>query len=281
MSRSSRPRAALLIAAFAIASPALLAAGDARQAPPADPAVLEDLAPTGELRVAIILSNSAFGVRDPGTGELRGPAIDLGSELARRLGVPFVAVPYAGILGALRDAHLGVWDVAFANIEQGPEVLDATTAGLMEVDSTYLVPPGSPIVRLADVDRPGVRISVTPSIVAADFLAAALEHAELVYLADARVDGLPALASGEVDVLTTRRPDRLEIAEQLPGSRVLDEGYLVNVLGMVVPRGRAAGLAYPEQFVEEVKAAGLVQQAIDRHDVRGIRVATRSAPASL
>src|SRR5262249_53198419 len=69
-----------------LASLALAAAGAAAAEPPS-PAVLKDLAPSGKLRVTFIVSNPVQVAKD--ASGFRGPAIDLGRELAKRLGVPF------------------------------------------------------------------------------------------------------------------------------------------------------------------------------------------------
>jgi len=41
----------------------------------------------------------------------------------------------------------------------------------------------------------------------------------------------------------------------------------------VVPKGQAARLAYISEFIEQAKASGLVQQAIERAGLRGYQVA--------
>ena len=50
----------------------------------------------------------------------------------------------------------------------------------------------------------------------------------------------------------------LGYAPKLPGSRVLEERYGANLVGMVVPKGQSARLAYITEFVEQAKASGLV-----------------------
>jgi polar amino acid transport system substrate-binding protein len=53
------------------------------------PATAGELAPTGTLRATFLAANPVQATVDPATGEVRGPAADLGRELARRLGVSF------------------------------------------------------------------------------------------------------------------------------------------------------------------------------------------------
>ena len=69
------------------------------------------LAPTGHLRVAF-LSSPLYASKDHTTGELRGVAVDLGRELARRVGVPFQPVPYSNRGAIIAGAKSEEWDVA-------------------------------------------------------------------------------------------------------------------------------------------------------------------------
>jgi len=119
-----------------------------------------ELAPTGTLRVALNMSNFLLTATDPVTGEPGGLAADLGRELGQRLGVPVALLPYPNP-GALADAApTGVWDVGFLGAEpQRAHAIDFTAA-YVEIEATYLVPPGSPLTAIAEVDRPGIRIAV-------------------------------------------------------------------------------------------------------------------------
>jgi len=69
----------------------------------------------------------------------------------------------------------------------------------------------------------------------------------------------------------------LAYSAKLPGSRVLDEYYGANLLGMVVPKDQAARLAYISEFIEQAKASGSVQQAIARAGLPGYKVASTKA----
>jgi polar amino acid transport system substrate-binding protein len=62
-------------------------------------------------------------------------------------------------------------------------------------------------------------------------------------------------------------------AAKLPGSRVLDGRFTAVQQSIGTPRAREAGARYLSEFVEEMKASGLVAGAIERHGVRGVSVA--------
>ena len=125
------------------------------------PAVRSDLAPTGKLRVGLNMSNALLTATDAATGKPKGIAADLGRELGKRLGVPVELVPFPNP-GAVADAaRTGVWDVGFIGAEpQRANEIDFTAA-YVEIEATYLVPSGSQIKAIADVDRPGIRIAIS------------------------------------------------------------------------------------------------------------------------
>jgi len=49
-------------------------------------------------------------------------------------------------------------------------------------------------------------------------------------------------------------------------------------IAMAVPKGRAGRLAYIGDFIQEAKASGLVQRAIERAGLRGVQVAPPGNP---
>src|SRR5687768_16961045 len=92
MGRGSATAAGLGLAlAFPAAATAQTAAATA--------AARRELAPTGALRVGLLTTTRSFAV-----------GADLGQELARRLGVPFVPVPAANALAAVDAVRAGQVD---------------------------------------------------------------------------------------------------------------------------------------------------------------------------
>src|SRR5437899_1448584 len=56
--------------------------------------------------------------------------------------------------------------------------------------------------------------------------------------------------------------------------------YGANLLAMAVAKSHAGRLAYISEFVEEAKASGVVQQAIERGGLRGLHVAPPTNPGA-
>jgi polar amino acid transport system substrate-binding protein len=236
------------------------------------PAVRADLAPRGTLRAGINHGNVILATRDPATGESRGVAIDLARELGRRLAVPVELIPYDGVAAMVDAAKAGAWDIAFLGIDPAREGEISFTAAYLEIEATYLVPAGSPVRAVSDVDREGVRVAAPARANYELFLGRHLRRAQLVRApgADAAFD---LLVAGRADVLAGLRQALIGLADRLPGSRVLDGRFMAVRQAVGVPRGRAAGLAYLRRVVEDAKASGLVARAIERTGARGIAVA--------
>jgi polar amino acid transport system substrate-binding protein len=145
------------------------------------------------------------------------------------------------------------------------------------VDATYLVAAGSPIHKIADADRVGIRIAVSKRSVEEGVLRRLIQRAELLAMETPGAD-FEALRTGNVDVLATPRPRALQLSAQLPGSRVLDDSFHRTFGAMAAPKGHGERLAYISEFVEQAKASGLVQRAIERVGARGIQVAPPGYP---
>ncbi|MGH7848501.1 MAG: transporter substrate-binding domain-containing protein, partial [Candidatus Binatia bacterium] len=129
--------------------------------PQISPVVRSDLVPTDRLRVGINYGNILLAARDPTSGDFRGVAVDLARELAQRVGVPVEWVGYDAA-GKMADAaKTGAWEVAFLGAEPERANEITFTAPYLEIEATYLVPGGSQLRTIADVDREEVRIAVS------------------------------------------------------------------------------------------------------------------------
>jgi polar amino acid transport system substrate-binding protein len=230
------------------------------------------LAPTGQLRVAF-LSGVLYATKDSATGELKGAAVDLGRELARRVGVPFQPVPYSTPAAIIVGAKSADWDVALMGINADRAAAVDFSAPYMEVEQGYLVRAGLPIGTVSDVDKDGIRVGVVEKAGADVFLSGAFKNATLVR-AKSVADLYALIDSGKADVIAATKTSLFAEAQKRPGSRVLDGRILVEPVGMGVPKGRnPSGAAYVGKFVEEAKAAGVVKAAIERAALRGVVVA--------
>jgi polar amino acid transport system substrate-binding protein len=235
-----------------------------------NPEVVSQLAPTGALRAAINLGNFLLVTGRSATGDPEGVAPDLAKALAKRLGVPVTYLPFAKP-GELADA-VDSWDVGLIGAEPQRAEKIAFSPAYVEIEATYLVPPGSAISSIAEVDRPGVRIAVTARAAYDLWLERNVRHARLVR-SDSLDSAFRRFVDEKLEALAGLRPRLLKDAEALPGSRILDGQFTAVQQAIGTPRRNAAGAAFLREFVEEAKASGLVARLIERHGVRGLSVA--------
>ena len=236
------------------------------------PEARQALAPAGKLRVGLQLGSPHNVIRDSVSGEMKGVGFDLGKELARRLGVAFEPVLYPSV-GALLDAgKSGAWDVAFVGFSPARAKEWDFTALHLEVEFGYLIPGGSSMSTMADVDRPGIRVAVQEKSQPDIFLSRTLKNA-VVVRASSLAETLEMLKSGRADAIFSIKPSLFEVSDQLPGSRVLDGRLGTDPHAMAMPKGRDLGVAYARRFIEDAKSEGLVKAAIERVGMRGAFVA--------
>lgn len=235
-------------------------------------ALRAEFAPTGTLRVGLNMSNFLLTRTDAATGKPAGVAHDLGLELGRRLGITVTFVPHPNP-GALADAaNKNIWDVGFL----GAEPLRANeidfTAAYVEIDSTYLVPPGSAIKILDDVDRKGVRIIVPDKAAYELYLSRTLKNAGLVKEPGGDA-AFRRFVDEQFDALAGLRPRLISDQAKLPGSRILDGAFTAVQQAAGVPKGRPHAAKYLAAFIEDAKASGLVARAIKDNNVVGLTIA--------
>src|SRR5450759_1118648 len=252
---------------------ATIVTANAQQAP--DPRV-KDLVRAGKVRVALFLPQFT---KNPVTGEIRGDVhlVETARALAARLGVELVLVDYPTPTKAVEGLKAGSCDVAFLGIDRSRAAEVGFSPPFAELDYTYLVPAGSSIRSLADADRPGVRIAAIRDHASTLTLSRILKHATLVY-ADTPDPAFDLLRTGRTDAWASVGYALQSYSTRLPGSRVLEDRYGANRMAMAVPKGEAGRLAYISEFIEEAKASGLVQRAIERGGLRGVHVAPPGNP---
>jgi polar amino acid transport system substrate-binding protein len=228
----------------------------------------KELAPTGVLRAAINLSNFLLVTGKSPEGNPEGVSPDMAKLVADRLGVDVQYVKYK-TPGELADAAVDdVWDIGNLGAEPARARTIAFSPAYVEIEATYIVPAGSPIRSIDEVDRPGVRIAVAARSAYELWLSDNIRHAELHL--ETGLDGSFDLFVNEgLDALAGLRPRLITDVERLPGARILDGQFTAVQQAIGTKPDRPAGAAFLRELVEEAKASGLVAEMIDKHGVTG------------
>lgn len=239
---------------------------------PENARALQELTPKGVLRVGLNLSN--FLLIKPGSSptDPQGIVPDLARSLAAELGAPLQFVPYPspGPLGDAAEAD--AWDVAFLADEPARATKIAFSPAYLEIPAGYLVPAGSALNSLEEVDRPEVRIATMDTGAYTLYLQRTLKRAQLV-LARSMDESWASFVEQGLDALAGLQPRLLSDQARLPGSRILPGHFTAVQQAIGTPRPNLCAARFLADFAERAKAGGLVQQAIDRHQVAGVNVA--------
>ena len=236
-----------------------------------DADIKAQLAPTGVLRAGINMSNFLLVNSRDAAGGPQGVSPSMAAAIAARLGVPVRYVPYPRP-GELADAvGRDEWDIGLIGAEPQRAERIAFTAAYAQIEATYLVPAGSPITAIDQVDRPGIRIAVTGRSAYDLWLERNIRHATLI-----RTDSLDSacevfVANG-LEALAGLRPRLLSDVAKLPGARILAGEFTAVQQAIGNARGNTAAAAFLHEFVEEAKASGLVARLIAEHGVNGLSV---------
>jgi polar amino acid transport system substrate-binding protein len=245
--------------------------------PSSDPRIA-DLVRAGKVRIAMHLPQFT---RDPVTGAIRGLGtgtviVQIAEAIAGRMGVGLELVGNPSPPALVDCLKASACDLGFLGYVPGRTGDVGFTPPHIMVPFTYLVPAGSQIHSIADADRDGMRIAVVRSHVSTLTVTKLLKHAETIAV-DIPDEADALVRSGKADAWAAPRPPLLEYAARLPGARVLDERYGANLQALAVAKDKTARLDYLSEFVENAKASGLLQRAIERAGERGIEVAPQDS----
>jgi polar amino acid transport system substrate-binding protein len=238
--------------------------------------IRDELAPRGVLRVGLNMSNFLLVTDGPPGGNPTGIVPDLASEVASHLGVGIEWMRYsdAGVLsaGARGDSAVDAWDVAFMGAEPARAAVISFTPAYVEIEATYLVPSGSPLETIEDVDRPGVRIAVAARAAYQLYLARTLQHAELVQ-AEGLEGSFELFVAHRLDALAGLKPRLVQDVERVPGGRIVPGRFTAVQQAIATPAGRPRAFEFLRAFAERIRTDGSVTRLIARHGVRGLSVA--------
>lgn len=270
----TRARAAATTSTLTCALAFLAALAFASQAGAQDADAKKELAPNGTLHVGVAVapSPSALFATKDADGKPVGVTVDLGTALAKRLGVPveFFVAPNSGELtDALAKASI---DVSFMPVDAERKARVAFGPFYVLVESTYMATAESGAKTVADVDHAGMRVIGIAGTTTIRSAAASLKNTTITPMRSVD-DALAALREGKADAFALGRDTLPAYVKQIPGSVIVDGNFQNTGVAIAVPQNRPAALAYVTAFMEDAKKSGLVRQALDSAGLNKIAVA--------
>jgi len=234
--------------------------------------IVADLAPKGVLRAGINMSNFLLVTGKTASGDPQGVAPDMAAEIARRLGVPVAYVPFERPSKLADAAGTDAWDIGLIGAEPQRAEKITFTPAYCEIEATYLVPADSRISSVAEVDRPGVRITVRRGAAYDLWLERNIKQAT-VLRSDSADGPFDQFVGEKLEAYAALKPALLKDREKLPGSKILPGNFMTVQQAIGTEKKNAAGAAFLRDFVAEAKRSGLVAQLIEKHRVQGLSVA--------
>lgn len=234
------------------------------------------LAPRAVLRVGLNMSNFLLISGQSQGGAPTGIVPDLAADIASRVGVPLVWVPYADAGLLANGANEDAWDIAFMGAEPERAKIISFTAAYLEIEASYLVPAGSSLQAITDIDRPGVRIAVAARAAYTLYLGRTLKQSKLVE-AEGLGGSFELFVNEKLDALAGLKPRLMQDQEKVPGSRILPGRFTAVQQAIATPSNRPVAFAFLKAYAEEIKANGTVARLIAKHGVKGVSVAAPAA----
>src|SRR5690349_6305919 len=225
---------------------------------------IKQIAPTGTLRGGVVVAPAAsafFAIKDE-RGNVKGVTVDLIRGFATALKLPLAMQVYDNS-GQVTDAVAnGDCDLAFMpqDAERAKRVDFGPAYYLIE--STYLVPAGSSIKSIDEVNRPGRRIVAISNTTTARSARRTAPNASVEEVPS--VDQMTEMASkGQGDAFALSHDSFAGLLPKLPGARVLPGHFQQTGIAVAVPKGRSIALQIASELVEIAKESGLVRRALD------------------
>lgn len=231
------------------------------------------LAPSGTLRVGIYAGSPTSMVTDA-SGKPHGLAYDLGGELARRLGVGVDYVRFQRVADIVTAIHDGQVDFTVTNATPARANDVSFSQPVLSIELGYLVPANSPLAKVEDIDRPGVKIGVTKGSTSERTLPAKFKNATIVPAESVKV-AIAMFGRGEIDLYATNKPTLFEMSDQMPGAKILDGNWGLEHMAIAVPKGREDALPLLNRFVTEEQSSGALDKIRQQAGLRGASKATR------
>ena len=242
-----------------------------------NPEIVRAFAPTGVLRASLNVGNPVLANRDA-SGKPFGISIDLARKLAERLGVPLEMIVNETAGKSVATMESGKADIGFFAIdpERGKDI--SFTAPYVLIEGYYLVHNASPITSNAQVDKPGVKIVVGKGSAYDLFLTRHIKQAEIIR-AESSQAVVRTFLDQNLDVGAGVKQQLEADTRGMDNVRLLGERFMVIRQAMGVPKSRGPeAAAFLRAFVEDMKAGGIVQDSMVRHNIKGAGVAPAADP---
>jgi len=239
--------------------------------------LISQFAPTGVLRACINTGNAVLA-KALGPGKASGVSVDIAGHLAKELGLELSLVVVDKAASSVEAVENGDADIGFFAIDPNRAHKIAFTHPYVLIEGAYVVRNDSPIKSNDEVDKAGNRIVVATGSAYDLYLTRNIKNAELIRVATSQQVVQSFLENGAEVAAGVRQQLQADLRDK-PNLRMLDGRFMVirQAMGINKSRGPAAA-QYLREFVERVKAQGLVEKALNDNKIDGAGIAPADDP---
>lgn len=203
------------------------------------------------------------------SGEPRGIGYELGREFSAKLGVKYSPVVFEKNADVLAAVKKGEIDLVFTNASADRAQYIQFSKTVIQIEKGYLMSPHSKIQSPAQLNYKNVKIGYSIGSNSQRELPELIPHATLVQTTSTK-QAIELLKSGELDGFSTNKAILFEMAESLPGSRVLPVVIGYENLALGAPLNRINATEQLNAFIDEMIASGKLRCVIERSGIQGL-----------
>ena len=239
--------------------------------------IASSIAPTGTLRASINLGNPILASRSA-DGQVIGVSVDLAQALAQRLGLSVNLVVFDSAGKSVDAVTNQQADIGFFAVDPVRGQGIVFTAPYVLIEGSYLVRQNSPLQSNSEVDRAGIRVAVGKGSAYDLFLTRELNNAQLLR-APTSPTTVDFFMQEQLEVAAGVKQQLEMDAQRISGLRLLPGRFMVIEQAMGLPKDRPAqAQTFLRQFVEDMKASGMIAAALKKHHIEGATVAPAQRP---
>lgn len=217
------------------------------------------IAPSGTLRFAINIGNSVLTHFDPQSGEVDGVTVNLASDIARELDLPYKLEIYTSARAVVEAVSQGTWDFAF--IARDPKRSESITfsAPYFLIEGNYLVRKDSPITSNREVDQAGITVAVGKGAAYDLYLTRHLQHAEII-----RTDGTKSVMDmfidNGIDVAAGIRQSLESHIASNTNLRLLPDPFMHIEQAIATPAQSRESANFIKAYLEDARTSGRLKK---------------------
>ncbi len=231
--------------------------------------VREQLAPQGKLSAAVYLGNVLLVTGRSSAGDPTGISPDICQAIADLLKVKLTLHPCTTQADVIESVASGICGIGLVGSDPSRAKGVKFTSAYVELEASYLVPEGSAIKNVSQVDQSGVRIASFFNSAYDLWLQRNLQKATLAH-AESFAASCMLFGEQKLEALAGLRTSLLKTVSELPGSRVLDGQFTGIQQAIAAKDTHTEALAFLNHCVRQFVQGGLVTSLIKQYQVQGL-----------